>query len=59
MYINNHQGQDHFLGIDLIDRAQPFDEMSRRIDVSPYWPTCVNSSEKKPTPRMFGRLSYQ
>jgi len=21
MYINNHQGQDHFLGIDLIDRA--------------------------------------
>ena len=35
MYINNHQGQNHFLGIDLIDGAQPFDEMSGRIDVRP------------------------
>jgi len=38
VYINNHQGQNHFLGIDLIDGAQPFDEMSRRIDVRPPLP---------------------
>jgi hypothetical protein len=35
VYINNHQGQNHFLGIDLIDGAQTFDEMSGRIDVRP------------------------
>ena len=35
MHINNDKRQDHFFGIDLIDGAQPFDEMSRRIDVRP------------------------
>jgi hypothetical protein len=29
----NNQGQDHFFWIDLVNRAQPFDEMRRRIDM--------------------------
>ena len=33
MHVDNDQRQDHFFRVDLVDGAQAFDEMRRRIDV--------------------------
>jgi hypothetical protein len=33
MNVDDDQGQDHFLRIDLVNRAQSLNEMRRRIDM--------------------------